>query len=167
VTSAPSKPTLPAQTVPVDMPGQVRPDWYRYFKGLIPLFDYIALLQPLSDIVFPIVPDPSKSNVLRTVIDETGTSRTLETTDAGNVIMFWSDDPVTLTVPAHASVAMEAGSQIDCIQMGAGQITVVEDTGVSIVSIQDRSKSAAQGSSFVLLQSNTIDTWSLTGSLAL
>ena len=62
------KVTVPGQNVPiVSAGGVVNPDWY-------PVFKFLEGLQPLSDIVFP--SDDTKSNVLRAINEQTGTSYT-------------------------------------------------------------------------------------------
>lgn len=78
---------------------------------------YINSLQPLSDIVFP--SDDTKSDVLRAINEQTGTSYTFVLADNGKYCRFTNSGAVTVTVPPNSSVALPVGTQIDVIQGGA------------------------------------------------
>ena len=56
--------------------------------------------------------------------NEVGTSYTLVLGDEGKCITFENDNPVALTIPANASVAFPAGTEIEIVQKGAGAVTV-------------------------------------------
>lgn len=69
---------------------------------------------------------------------QTGTTYTLALTDApstsayAGIVTLTNAAAITLTVPTTASVAFPAGTMIQLIQLGVGQVTVVGDTGVSV-----------------------------------
>lgn len=67
-----------------------------------------------------------------TINAQTGTSYTLVLGDAGEFVTMDNASASTLTVPANSSVAFAVGTQINGAQLGAGQVTLVEDTGVTI-----------------------------------
>src|SRR5690606_19746147 len=66
-----------------------------------------------------------------TVKSETG-SYTLVLTDAGKWIRMNVASANDLTVPPNSSVAFPVGTEVHIEQAGAGQTTVVEDTGVTV-----------------------------------
>jgi len=57
---------------------------------------------------------------------------TLVAGDAGKSIELDKATAISVTVPASASVAFPVGTQIIIVQIGAGQVTVVEDSGVTV-----------------------------------
>jgi hypothetical protein len=60
------------------------------------------------------------------------TSRTLQLTDAGDLLRFTSSSNITVTIPPNSSVAFDIGDHIDLLQTGTGQITVAEGSGVTL-----------------------------------
>ncbi len=63
---------------------------------------------------------------------QTGTAYTLVLTDAGKIVETNNASANTVTVPPNASVAFPTGTQIDIVQYGAGNTTIVEGSGVSV-----------------------------------
>lgn len=63
---------------------------------------------------------------------QTGTTYTLALTDAGTLVTCASVGAISVTVPAAASIDFPIGTQILVAQYGAGQVTIVADTGVTI-----------------------------------
>lgn len=96
------------------------------------------------------------------VVDKTA-SHILELTDAGKYVRMNVGSANDLTVPANGDVAFPVGTVIQIRQVGAGQTTVVADTGVSINS-PETLKLRKQGSSAALIKVAT-DEWDLTGDL--
>lgn len=164
MTAAPSIPEMPGQNVGVDL-GQTQVDtsWYGYFAGLKKLYDYVKTLQPLGDIVFP--HDDTKSNIIRDINPQTGTTYTFVLTDSGKWFRFSNASAVTVTIPPHSSVAFAAGTQFDGIAAGAGAVSFAAGSGVTINSFAGNKKIAGQYAGFTLVQSDTIDTWDLVGNL--
>lgn len=96
---------------------------------------------------------------------QTGTSYTLVSTDSGNAVQLTNAAAISLTVPTNATASIATGSVIEIVQMGAGQITVVPASGVTILTAATL-KTRAQYSSIALRKQAT-NQWLVTGDLAL
>lgn len=96
-------------------------------------------------------------------VDTKTGSYTLVLTDAGKYIRMDVGSANDLTVPANASVAFAIGTIIHLRQAGAGQTTIVEDTGVTVTTAATL-KIRGQHSSASLVKVGT-NTWELTGDL--
>jgi hypothetical protein len=95
---------------------------------------------------------------------QTGTSYPLVLTDRGGLVTLNNANPVTVTVPAYATVAYANGTQIGLLQIGAGQVTVAPAGGVTIVSFNSANKIVGQGGLAVLIKIAT-NTWYLSGGI--
>jgi hypothetical protein len=135
--------------------GRPTKDWYDRLT-------YLNGLQPLSDIVFP-PPDDTKSDVLRAINEQTGTSYTFALTDSGKYCRFTNSSAVSVTVPINASVAFQVGTQIDVIQGGAGKVTL-SGSGVTINSLNGNKSLLNRYAGATLIKRAT-DEWDLVGSL--
>lgn len=94
---------------------------------------------------------------------QTGTTYTLVLGDAGKTVTLGNGAAITLTVPPESSVAFAIGTRIDLIQIGAGQVTVAEGSGVTVnaktgLLLEDQYAAAS------LLKVGT-DSWVLIGAL--
>jgi len=69
-----------------------------------------------------------------------------------------------VTIPTNASVKFPIGSQILIAQYGAGQTTIVPDTGVTLRSSGGKTKIAAQYGLATLIKRGT-DEWYLAGDI--
>ena len=107
----------------------------------------------------------AKSAVTRTINAQTGTTYTLVIGDAGNVVTMANASANTLTVPPNSSVAFPVGTQIDLGSLAAGQTTIAQGAGVTIISVASNKKLTSQNSAATLLKTAT-DTWWLSGDLA-
>jgi hypothetical protein len=94
---------------------------------------------------------------------QTGTTYTPVLADNGKLITLSNASPITLTVPTNASVAYATGAQINIQQIGAGQVTVAGDTGVTVNGTG--TKLRVQWSAATLVKVAT-DTWTLIGDIA-
>lgn len=103
------------------------------------------------------VPLPTEELV---VVDAT-TSRTLTNGDAGAVIEFTNSGAVTVNLLSNAIQPMPTGAVIYLLQGGAGQVTVVPGSGVT-VDYTDSLKTRTQESMIGLKQIQT-DKWELFG----
>lgn len=56
--------------------------------------------------------------------NQIGTTYALALGDAGQLVTLSNASAITLTIPANASVAFPVGTQIQILQLGAGQVTV-------------------------------------------
>lgn len=94
---------------------------------------------------------------------QTGTTYTLVLTDKDKLVELNNASAITLTVPTN-TVAYPVGAQINLLQTGSGQVTVVGDTGVT-VNATPGLKLRAQWSSATLIKRAT-NTWVLVGDLS-
>lgn len=93
---------------------------------------------------------------------QTGTTYTLALSDASKMVNLSNASAITLTIPTNASAGFAIGTQIDLCQRGAGQVTVVGDTGVTLNGTG--TKLRIQWASASLLKTNT-DEWLLVGDI--
>jgi hypothetical protein len=91
-------------------------------------------------------------------------SYTLVLADKGKLVEMSNASANNLTVPLNSSVAFPVGSQINILQTGAGQTTVVATGGVTINATPGL-KLRAQWSSATLIKRGT-DTWVLVGDVS-
>lgn len=68
----------------------------------------------------------------KTVNAQTGTTYTLALTDRDNLVTLNNASPITLTIPANATVAFPVGTEIIVTGIGAGLVTVAAAGGVTI-----------------------------------
>ena len=94
---------------------------------------------------------------------QTGTTYTPVLADNSKLVTLSNASAITLTVPTNASVAYAVGAQINIQAIGAGQVTVVGDTGVTVNGTG--TKLRAQWSAATIVKTAT-DTWTLIGDLA-
>jgi len=94
---------------------------------------------------------------------QSGTSYTLVAGDAASYVRMNNASANTLTVPQNSSVGFPIGTQIPVNQAGAGQTTIVADSGVTINSPATL-KLRAQRSSAALIKV-AANEWDLSGDL--
>lgn len=92
-------------------------------------------------------------------------SYTLVLTDKSKFVEMNSGSALNLTVPPNSSVAFPTKSRIDFAQYGAGQVTVVAGSGVTIRSSGSKLKLTGQYSAGSLIKRGT-DEWWLIGDIA-
>lgn len=105
---------------------------------------------------------------LRPVNAQTGTAYTLALTDVSStlgegIVTMNNAAANTLTVPANATVALPVGTQVQVVQLGAGQTTIAAATGVT-VSTPSTLTARAQYSALILTQV-AANTWVLGGDM--
>ena len=94
---------------------------------------------------------------------QTGTTYTFVLADADNKLVTASNASAqTYSIPTNASVAFPIGTQLNLIQIGAGQVTVAGASGVTINGTG--TKTRAQWSAASLVKTDT-DTWTLIGDI--
>ena len=113
-----------------------------------------------------IISDTQINGVFRPTVTTTrqNASYTIALADRGKLIEMNSGSANNLTVPLNSSVAFPIGTNIDIIQYGAGQTTVVATSGVTIASAGGALKLSAQYSGASLVKANT-DVWYLFGDI--
>ena len=94
---------------------------------------------------------------------QTGTTYTLVLADAGKLVTLNNGSAITMTVPPNSSVAFPIGTRIALLQLGAGQVTVAQGSGVT-VNTAETLKLNDQYAAAELLKTAT-DTWVLFGRL--
>lgn len=63
---------------------------------------------------------------------QSGTTYTFALADAGTTVESTSGSATTFTLPANATVAFPIGAEIECIQQGAGLLTIAPAGGVTL-----------------------------------
>lgn len=96
-------------------------------------------------------------------INTQASSYTLALTDRQRYIRMTSATGVNLTIPPNASVAFPVGTIIQVRQAGAGKVTIVAGSGVTI-NTPETLLMRKQGSTIALIKVDT-NTWDLTGDL--
>ena len=92
---------------------------------------------------------------------QTGTTYTTVLLDNNKVVTLDNASAIALTVPLNSSVAYPTGAQVHLYNKGAGQVTVVGDTGVT-VNASSGLKLRAQYSVATLIKLDT-NSWVLIG----
>lgn len=96
---------------------------------------------------------------------QTGTSYTFVMSDSGEFVTLSNASAITATVPPNSSVAFPVGTQINMVQLGAGQVTVAAGAGVTIRSQGSKLKLNGQYSAATCVKIAT-DEWVLVGNTA-
>jgi hypothetical protein len=101
---------------------------------------------------------------------QTGTTYTFVLTDNGKLVTASNASAQTYSIPTNASVAYPIGTQINIIQIGAGQVTINAVTsGTTTISSTGATSTApklrAQFSSATCIKANT-DLWYVVGDIA-
>ena len=104
-----------------------------------------------------------------TIDPKTGTTYTFVLQDANNELITANNASAqTYTIPLNSSVAFPIGCQINVIQIGAGQVTFVGASGVTVASngaTSAQPKTRVQYSSATLIKVGT-DSWYVVGDIA-
>ena len=98
-------------------------------------------------------------------LDRKTADYTLVLGDAGKVIEINSGSSENVTIPPNSGVAFPTGTQIVVVRLGAGDVVIVEGSGVTTRSDGDKAKISTQYSSCVLIKHET-DEWYILGNLA-
>jgi hypothetical protein len=96
---------------------------------------------------------------------QTGTSYTAALGDDGDLVTLDNASAITFTVPPNSSVAFGIGTQINVMQLGAGQVTITAGAGVTLRSAGSRLKTNGQYAVATCCKIAT-DTWVVIGNLA-
>ena len=96
---------------------------------------------------------------------QTGTTYTTVLSDDGKLITCDNGSPITLTIPPNGTVAYGIGTQINIMQLGAGQVTIAPGAGVTIRSAGSKLKSKEQYAVATCVKIAS-DTWVAVGNLS-
>ena len=95
---------------------------------------------------------------------QTGTTYTAVLADDGKLVTCDNGSAITFTIPTNASVAFGIGTQINIMQLGAGQVTIA-GAGVTFRSNGSKLKTNGQYAVATCCKIAT-DTWVVVGNLA-
>jgi hypothetical protein len=96
---------------------------------------------------------------------QTGTTYTAVLADDGKLVTCDNAAAIALTIPPNSSVAFGIGTQINIMQLGAGQVTITAGSGVTFRSAGTKVKTNGQYSVATCVKIAT-DTWVLVGNLS-
>lgn len=96
---------------------------------------------------------------------QTGTTYTAVLSDDGKLVTCSNAAAITFTVPLNSSVAFGIGTQINIMQLGAGQVTISPTGGVTIRSSGSKLKTYGQYAVATIVKIDT-DTWVAVGNLS-
>lgn len=101
---------------------------------------------------------------------QTGTTYTFALTDNGKLVTASNASAQTYSIPTNATTAFAVGTQINIIQIGAGQVTIqAASSGTTTVSSTGATATApklrAQYSAATLIKAST-DLWYVTGDIS-
>jgi len=96
---------------------------------------------------------------------QTGTSYTTVLGDDGKLVTLDNAAAIALTIPPNGTVAYGIGTQINIMQLGAGQVTITPGAGVTIRSAGSKLKTNAQYAVATCVKIAT-DTWVAVGNLS-
>jgi hypothetical protein len=97
-------------------------------------------------------------------INPQATAYTLHIDDMNKIVEMNSASAVNVTVPPSSSVAFPIGAIVDVMQLGAGQVTLVAGSGVTL-SNAGSLLTRAQNSTLTL-RKRLADTWNVSGDMA-
>ena len=95
---------------------------------------------------------------------QTGTTYTTVLGDDGKLVTCDNGSAITLTIPPNGTVAYGIGTQINIMQLGAGQVTIAPGAGVTIRSAGSKLKTSAQYAVATCVKIAS-DTWVAVGNL--
>lgn len=96
---------------------------------------------------------------------QTGTTYTTVLTDDGKLITCDNAAAIALTIPPNSSVAYGIGTQLNIMQLGAGQVTITAGVGVTLRSAGTKLKTSAQYAVATCVKIAT-DTWVVVGNVS-
>jgi hypothetical protein len=96
---------------------------------------------------------------------QTGTTYTAVLGDDGKLVTCDNASAIALTIPPNSSVAFGIGTQINIMQLGAGQVTITAGAGVTLRSAGSKLKTNAQYAVATCCKIAT-DTWVVVGNLS-
>jgi hypothetical protein len=96
---------------------------------------------------------------------QTGTTYTTVLADDGKLVTCDNGSAIALTIPPNSSVAYGIGTQINIMQLGAGQVTITAGAGVTLRSAGSKLKTSAQYAVATCAKIAS-DTWVVVGNLS-
>jgi hypothetical protein len=96
---------------------------------------------------------------------QTGTTYTAVLADDGKLVTCDNAAAIALTIPPNSTAAFGIGTQINIMQLGAGQVTITAGAGVTLRSAGSKLKTNAQYAVATCCKIAT-DTWVVVGNLS-
>ena len=96
---------------------------------------------------------------------QTGTTYTVVLADDGKLVTCDNAASIALTIPPNSTAAFGIGTQINIMQLGAGQVTITAGAGVTLRSAGSKLKTNAQYAVATCCKIAT-DTWVVIGNLS-
>lgn len=96
---------------------------------------------------------------------QTGTTYTTVLGDDGKLVTCDNASSIALTIPPNSSVAYGIGTQINIMQLGAGQVTITAGAGVTLRSSGSKLKTKDQYAVATCCKIAS-DTWVVVGNLS-
>lgn len=96
---------------------------------------------------------------------QTGTTYTVVLADDGKLVTCDNAAAIALTIPPNSTAAFGIGTQINIMQLGAGQVTITAGAGVTLRSAGSKLKTNAQYAVATCCKIAT-DTWVVVGNLS-
>ena len=101
-----------------------------------------------------------------TLNTQVGTTYTPVLSDAQKLITLDNGSPITFTIPPNSSVGFLKGDQINLLQLGVGQVTVVAGAGVTLVAQADKKKLNGQYAIATVIKIDDTNAWVIVGNTA-
>jgi hypothetical protein len=105
------------------------------------------------------------STAMVAINTQTGTTYTTVLADDGKLVTCDNAASIALTIPPNGTVAYGIGTQINVMQLGAGQVTITAGAGVTLRSAGSKLKTNGQYAVATCCKIAT-DTWVVIGNLA-
>ena len=131
------------------------------FQGAATVNQDVIPGTPASTTPLPDFPD--RTEVFPIPEDITGTTYTLDIGDTQSWLRTTNAAAVAITVPPNSSVAFGLGSAIAIEQAAAGQVTIVEGSGVTVNKPLTQTRTTRSLSSVILLVKVDTNEWTLSG----
>jgi hypothetical protein len=96
---------------------------------------------------------------------QTGTTYTAVLADDGKLVTCDNAAAIAFTIPPNSTAAFGIGTQINIMQLGAGQVTITAGAGVTLRSAGSKLKTNAQYAVATCCKIAT-DTWVVVGNLS-
>jgi hypothetical protein len=96
---------------------------------------------------------------------QTGTTYTVVLADDGKLVTCDNASAIAATIPPNSTAAFGIGTQINIMQLGAGQVTITAGAGVTLRSAGSKLKTNAQYAVATCCKIAT-DTWVVIGNLS-
>jgi len=106
----------------------------------------------------------SASSIILSINGQTGTTYTVDLSDAGKLVTLSNSSAITVTIPTNSTAAFPIGAQVNLARVGTGGVSVTGATGVTVNGTPTLNF-RAQWSAATAIKTDT-NSWLLVGDLA-